>query len=35
MCKLPDGRDWQWEKLGLDLVYKALLSKTLIKLSAD
>ena len=33
LCKLPDGRDWQWEKLGLALVGRALLSKTLIQLS--
>ena len=35
LCKLPDGRDWQWEKLGLALVGRALLSKTLIQLSTD
>ena len=35
MCKLPDGRDWQWEKLGLALVGRALLSKALIQLSAN
>ena len=35
MCKPPDGRDWWWEKLSLALVGKALLSKTLIQLSAD
>ena len=35
MCKLPDGRDWQWEKLGLALVGRAMLSETLIFLSAD
>ena len=29
MCKLPDGRGWQWEKLGLALVGRALLSKAL------
>ena len=34
-CKLPDGRDWRWEKLRLVLVGKAMLSKTLIRLSAD
>ena len=27
MCKLPDGRDWQWEKLGLALVGTASLNK--------
>ena len=35
LCKLPDERDWWWEKLGLDLVDRALLSKALIQLSAD
>ena len=35
MCKLPDGRDWWWEKLGLALMGKAVLSKALIQLSAD
>ena len=35
MCKLPDGRNWWWEKLGLALVGRALLSKALIQLSAD
>ena len=35
LYKLPDGRDWWWEKLGLALVGKALLSKALIQLSAD
>ena len=35
LCKLPDGRDWWWEKLSLALVGRALLSKTLIQLSAD
>ena len=25
-CKLPDGRDWWWEKLGLALVGRSLLS---------
>ena len=35
MCKLLDGRAWQWEKLGLALVGRALFSKTLIQLSAD
>ena len=33
LCKLPDVRDW-WEKLGLVLVGKTLLSKALIRLSA-
>ena len=31
MCKLPDGRDWWWEKLGLALVGRALLSKVLVQ----
>ena len=35
LCKLPDGRGWLWEKLGLGLVERALLSKSLIQLSAD
>ena len=35
MCKLPDRRDWWWEKLDLALVGRALLSKALIQLSAD
>ena len=35
LCKLPDGRDWWWEKLSLVLVDKALFSKGLIQLSAD
>ena len=33
--KLPDGRHWWWEKLGLALVGWAMLSKTLIQSSAD
>ena len=35
LCKLPDGKNWQWEKLGLALVGRALLSQALIQLSAD
>ena len=35
LCKLLDGRDWQWEKLGLALVGRALLSEALVQLSAD
>ena len=31
LCKLPDGRDLMWRKLGLPLVGKALLSKSLIQ----
>ena len=31
LCKLPDGRDWLWGKLGLALVGKAMLSKSLIQ----
>ena len=34
-CKLLDGRDWPWEKPGLVMVFRALLSKALIQLSAD
>ena len=35
LCKLPAGRGWWWEKLGLALVGKALLSKALNQLLAD
>ena len=35
MYKLLDGRDWQWEKLGLALVGRALLGEALTQLSAD
>ena len=35
LCKLPDGRARWWEKLGLALVGKALLSKALTQLFAD
>jgi len=35
LWKLPDGKDWMWGKLGLALVGKAILSKSLIKFSAD
>ena len=35
ICKLPDGRDWWWEKLVLALVGRSLLHKALIQLSAD
>ena len=35
LCKLPEGRDWHWEKLGLTLVGRAFLSKALIQLSVD
>ena len=35
LCKLPDGRDWLWGKLGLALVGRAMLSESLIYLSAD
>ena len=34
LCKLPDGRGWLWVKLGLALVGKAMLSKSLIQFSA-
>ena len=33
--KFPDGRDWQWEKLGLIVVGGVMFSKTSIRLSAD
>ena len=35
LWKLPDGRDWLWEKLGLALVGEALLTKSLIQFSVD
>ena len=35
LYRLPDGRDWWWEKLSLALVGRAVLSKTLIQLSAN
>ena len=35
MCKLPDGRDWWWEKLGLALFGRAMLNKALIQVPAD
>ena len=35
LCKLPDGRDWQWGKLNLTLVDRVVLRKTLIQLSTD
>ena len=35
LWKLPGGRDWLWVKLGLALVDKAMLSKSLIQYSAD
>ena len=35
LCKLPDGKDWLWEKLGLALVGRALLSTSLIQFSVD
>ena len=35
LYKFPDGRDWLWGKLGLALVGRATLSKSLIELSAD
>ena len=35
MCKLPDGRNWWWEKLGLALVGRPLLRNALVQLSAD
>ena len=34
-CKLPDGSDWWWVELGLSLVGRDMLSKTLVYLSAD
>ena len=35
LFKLPNGRDWWWEKLGLALVGRAMLSKVAIQLSVD
>ena len=35
LCKLPDGRNWLCRKLGLVLVGKAMLSKSLIQFSVD
>ena len=35
LCKLPDGRDWQCEKLDLALVGRTLLSKALTQFSTD
>jgi len=35
LCKLPDGRDWQWGKLGPALVVRAMLCKILTQFSAD
>ena len=35
LCKLPSGKNLQWEKLGLALVGRVLLSKALIRLSTD
>ena len=35
LWKLPDGRYWLWDELGLALVGKAMLSKSLIQFSAD
>ena len=35
MWKLPNGRDWQWGKLGFVLIGRAMISKSLIKFSVD
>ena len=35
LWKIPDGRDWLWGKLGLVLIGKAMLSKSLIQFSVD
>ena len=35
LWKLPDGRDWLWGKLGLALVGRVMLFKSVIQLSAD
>ena len=35
MWKLPDGKDWLWGHLGLALMGRAMLSKSLIQFSVD
>ena len=35
LWKLPDVRDWLWHKQGLALVSRAILTKSLLQLSAD
>ena len=35
LWKLPDGKDWLWENLGLALVGRAMLSNSLIQFSVD
>ena len=35
LCKLPDGRDWLWGKLGLALVGRARLSKSSAQFSTN
>ena len=35
MCKLPDGREWWWEELGLALMGRDFLSKAGNRLSAN
>ena len=35
LCKLPDGRDWLWGELGLALMGRVTLSKSLIQFSAN
>ena len=35
LCKFSDARDWLWGKLGLALVGRALLRKSLIQFSAE
>ena len=35
LWKLPDGSDWHWGKLGLVLMGRAMLSKSLIQFSVD
>ena len=32
---LPDGKDWLWAKLGLALVGRTMLSKSIIQFSVD
>ena len=35
LCKLPNGKDWLWGQLGLVLVERTMLSKSLIQFSVD
>ena len=35
LWKFPDGKDWLWVKLGLSLLGKAMLRKSLVQFYAD